>query len=78
MLNNDIKSRLQKIEQKIERIERTHSARNDSFFNRVDLSCLDNIELDDTIDESPGDEDYGDALLKSYKRIITQDGYKLA
>lgn len=52
MLNNDIKFRLQEIEQKIERIERTHSVRNDCFLNRVDLSYLDNIELDDTIDES--------------------------
>ena len=57
MLNNDIKLRLQEIEQKIERIERTHSARNDRFFNGVDLSYLDNIELDDTIDETPEEID---------------------
>lgn len=57
MLNNDIKLRLQEIEAKIERIERTQSVRNDCFFNRVDLSYLDNIELDDTIDESPEEID---------------------
>ena len=57
MLNNDIKLRLQEIEAKIEWIERTHSVRNDCFFNRVDLSYLDNIELDDTIDESPEEID---------------------
>ena len=57
MLNNDIISRLQEIEAKIERIERTHSVRNDCFLNRVDLSYLDNIELDDTIDESPEEID---------------------
>ena len=57
MLNNDIKLRLQEIEQKIERIERTHSVRNDCFLNRVDLSYLDNIELDDTIDETPEEID---------------------
>ena len=57
MLNNDIKLRLQEIEQEIERIKRTHSARNDRFFNGVDLSYLDNIELDDTIDETPEEID---------------------
>ena len=57
MLNNDIKLRLQEIEAKIERIERTQSVRNDCFLNRVDLSYLDNIELDDTIDESPEEID---------------------
>ena len=57
MLNNDIKLRLQEIEAKIERIERTQSVRNDCFLNRVDLSYLDNIELDDTIDETPEEID---------------------
>ena len=66
MLNNDIKLRLQEIEAKIERIERTHSVRNDRFLNRVDLSYLDNIELDDTIDETPEEID------------INRIGFKLA
>ena len=57
MLNNDIKLRLQEIEAKIERIERTHSVRNDRFFNRVDLSHMDDIDLDDTVDESPEEID---------------------
>ncbi len=74
----NIQAKLAEIQRRIEKIERTISVKNDAILRRFNDFDLDDHEVDDTVDESPGDEDHGAELLKSYKRITTQNGYKLA